>query len=581
MAEISLTGLSVNDPVPGFYIQTNFAQGPAAGSGSARTALLIGNMTSAGMATPDTVIYGPDTSTPIQLEQDWINYFGAGSPLHRAMRRFVKINGITSLYGLAVTASNGAAAIGWISVTGTASGVGNIRVWVTDTFQDTLINNGDTPTTICTNVVANLNTHSEWPVTATATGGVTSFTVTNPGSGYTSAPTVMFSGGGGSGASAIATIAGNMVTGITVVDPGTGYTTAPTISFSGGGGSSAAATATVTQTVRLQAKVKGPRGNYISYQSLVTAGITTAATASTDSFLVNGVTADSNVTALGTIDASKYYYIISEAGDATQFGALASQVGLQALPVTGIRQRCFAGSQDTLSNTITIATGINNPRAEVEWQQASDWTPFEVAANNAALFALLENSGPKPRHNFCDFPSQAPDVPLWVVPPQRNQGVWPSRASQSSALNNGITPIRANTNGTTSLVRRITSYSLTNSVNDYRVRDAHKVTEVDFYGDDLYAILTQNFGGKDLGDDPPQGTQPPGPNVATPLRVESSVDRLTLNYGEDDRMKNADVIVANTIVQRETNPTDRMSILVPLTPIDIFATGAVLLNQVG
>ncbi len=71
--------------------------------------------------------------------------------------------------------------------------------------------------------------------TATIAGGaVTGVTVTNPGSGYTSAPAVTFSGGGGSGAAGTATIAGGAVTGVTITNPGSGYTSAPAVMFSTG-----------------------------------------------------------------------------------------------------------------------------------------------------------------------------------------------------------------------------------------------------------------------------------------------------------------------------------------------------------
>lgn len=69
--------------------------------------------------------------------------------------------------------------------------------------------------------------------------------IDNPGSGYATAPTVTFSGGGGGvtrTASGYATVSGGLVTGIVMEDYGEGYTQAPTISFSGGGGSGAAAT---------------------------------------------------------------------------------------------------------------------------------------------------------------------------------------------------------------------------------------------------------------------------------------------------------------------------------------------------
>lgn len=80
------------------------------------------------------------------------------------------------------------------------------------------------------------------------TGGITGVAVTSGGSGYTSAPTVSFTGGSGTGAAATATVVGGVVTGITVTDPGTGYTSAPTVAFSGGGGTGAAATASYGTT---------------------------------------------------------------------------------------------------------------------------------------------------------------------------------------------------------------------------------------------------------------------------------------------------------------------------------------------
>lgn len=78
------------------------------------------------------------------------------------------------------------------------------------------------------------------------TGGtraVDAVVITNGGSGYTSAPTVSFSGGGGSGAAGTAVIAGGKVISVTMTNPGTGYTSTPTVGFSGGSGSGATASA--------------------------------------------------------------------------------------------------------------------------------------------------------------------------------------------------------------------------------------------------------------------------------------------------------------------------------------------------
>jgi predicted outer membrane repeat protein len=75
---------------------------------------------------------------------------------------------------------------------------------------------------------------------AVAEGGVASVAVTQGGSGFQSAPTVTFSGGGGTGATGTAVIANGRVVAVTITNPGTGYIAAPTVTFSGGGTGAAA-----------------------------------------------------------------------------------------------------------------------------------------------------------------------------------------------------------------------------------------------------------------------------------------------------------------------------------------------------
>ena len=74
---------------------------------------------------------------------------------------------------------------------------------------------------------------------------VSEINVTNQGSSYSSVPTVTLSGGGGSGATAVAIVEDQKVVRVEVRDAGSGYTSAPTVAFSGGGGSNAAATAVI------------------------------------------------------------------------------------------------------------------------------------------------------------------------------------------------------------------------------------------------------------------------------------------------------------------------------------------------
>src|SRR5439155_26420147 len=95
-------------------------------------------------------------------------------------------------------------------------------------------------------------------ITTSSTGTVDHITVGSGGSGYTSVPAVVFTGGGGgSGASATATVVGNAVTAITMTNFGSGYNAAPVITFSGGGGSGATAAATLGSGIIFTAGTAG------------------------------------------------------------------------------------------------------------------------------------------------------------------------------------------------------------------------------------------------------------------------------------------------------------------------------------
>ena len=509
--DIVLAGIAANDPTPNpAFIEVNFAQGASGGDSSAYEILLIGNKTSAGSATVDTVVYGPDSLVPMQTESDVIALFGTGSEIHRMWRRVNKINKSTTVRALAVTESAGAAAAGTIVLATAATGNGSIRVWVGDEFVDTAVATGDAVDTIGAAIAANINSKTHWPVTAA----------------YNSS----------------------------------------------------------TDTVTLTARQKGPRGNDIRYQAATLGSIGTTLTGgSTDTALSGGSTADSNTAALATILPDRYFYIVSAANDSTQIGALVTQVNTQALASTGIRQGVFAGFTGTLGNLITLATGVNAARCEITWQKDSDWTPAELAANAAAVYALLEVK-PRPRTNFCNFGQRAADQPFWVVPAQRTATSHASAADIKSALNNGACPIGVNRKSkSTYLVNRITTRSLNGSQQDYRIRPAHKRTICDFFADDLGAVLTTRFADKKIGDDVPPGTPPLGPDFVTPERMRGAVIGVIDSYDANGNWDplGAERMRTNLLVQRQVSNRARLGVRIEAEPVENFEQGLVQINQVS
>jgi len=84
------------------------------------------------------------------------------------------------------------------------------------------------------------------PLLAPTGSGVSSIPVAISGAGYLDTPIVTITGGGGTGATAVANISGGGVTVITITSPGTGYTSAPTVTLFGGGYSLASTLGTAT-----------------------------------------------------------------------------------------------------------------------------------------------------------------------------------------------------------------------------------------------------------------------------------------------------------------------------------------------
>ena len=84
---------------------------------------------------------------------------------------------------------------------------------------------------------------------------VKSIYLTNGGTGYSVAPTVTITGGGGSGATAVAYVSGGTITRILVTSVGTGYTSTPTVNITSATGSGATATANLSSGKALSGPV--------------------------------------------------------------------------------------------------------------------------------------------------------------------------------------------------------------------------------------------------------------------------------------------------------------------------------------
>jgi len=144
-------------------------------------------------------------------------------------------------------------------------------------------------------------------------GGIGTFTILVEGDGYTSAPVVTISApdiSGGTQATASATVSGETaplyagqgrVTSITVTEPGSGYTTAPTVSIAApdsniNHGTGATATATLDDTAVISIAVSNGGSYYDIAPTISIDPPTTVTTATVDSIVSGGVVTGFTIT---------------------------------------------------------------------------------------------------------------------------------------------------------------------------------------------------------------------------------------------------------------------------------------------
>jgi len=129
--------------------------------------------------------------------------------------------------------------------------------------------------------------------------GLASVNLTNGGTGYTSLPSVTFSNGGGSGATATATV-GAVVSGISVTAGGTGYSSTPKVTITDLTGSGATAQATVVGGVIMSISVTNPGSLYSAPSVQITDGTGTGASATASTTGTHGVIYAVNLTNPGS-----------------------------------------------------------------------------------------------------------------------------------------------------------------------------------------------------------------------------------------------------------------------------------------
>lgn len=229
--------------------------------------------------------------------------------------------------------------------------------------------------------------------------------VTAPGSGYTAAPTVAFSGGGGgTGAAATATIANGVVTGITITSPGSGYTSAPTIAFSGGSGTGAAATTNLASELNIVAsEYASPTGRTYFFVTTTVANVATYQPNKSVYAFVPSPTANSQEFGAA---AHFYQWLVNNPSATNQLSPMAYRflTGVTAWPSTGYAANIqtilsaygninLVPPQGGITSTC-IFKGTTSDGSQSSWWYGIDW--YQITVTNDLADAVINGSNEEP-----------------------------------------------------------------------------------------------------------------------------------------------------------------------------------------
>ena len=321
-----LVGVTPNWRKPGSYIQTLYAQGQPAGQQGQRDILMIAAMVSGGNFTANTLIQATSESQVIA------GLGIAGCFGHRMYRKIVAANQQTKIWILPYAETTGGspvAASTTITVAGSATSQAVATLQICGVQINALINSSQTNINAADTFIANINTATFLPVTATGTGS------------------------------------GTII--LTCKQKGTL------------GGTS------TYKPIRLDL-VQAP-GNGITISVPGDLGQTTPGADGTTA------TAAAIATAVASISpAGRYYVVYDCGGDTTANSNVCSWLLSQDLPLQGHAMQAVTAYNGTKANGITLATARNYERLQIVWAQNSDHDPAELAANMVALRQKYEDN---------------------------------------------------------------------------------------------------------------------------------------------------------------------------------------------
>lgn len=371
-ALIPITGVGLDFRVPGGFAEILFNQGTASAFAPSREVVFVMPKLAAGSWVVNTLY-------AVRNEAVARDGAGAGSPLHRGLRKFLKHNPDARLWAVPYAASSGGspvAATATVIFSGTLSAGGTVTGIIAGEQIPVGFASTQTLTQIGQNFADAVNAKTHLPVTASNAAGTVTLTAKIAGASQGTASIFAIN---------VHAEIEPLVTGLVA-----------TVSGQLGSGV-AGADGTTTEAANL-------------------------------------------ATALTTIDAVRKYYIVTSLTDATSLGNLKTHIANKSLPKSGLRSVGIAANRQALASAQTIAIGRNYERLAIVWMKNSEHDPAELAGAMAAI--IQREEAVHTATNFDNYPLNDIILPYYSAADTPtaddlndaiNDGLMPIQSNRTSA----------------------------------------------------------------------------------------------------------------------------------------------------
>lgn len=237
----------------------------------------------------------------------------------------------------------------------------------------------------------------------------------------------------------------------------------------------------------------------------------------------SGTGAEDVTTCLTKLTKTRYARIAIGHNDSTNTALWETHLSNKAGPLSLLLDQLLVGHNGTKAQAIAVGqTNLNAFRASVMFDRNSENHPCEVAALIAAARSVQEQANP-----IFDWDGYL----LEYLRPQAFEADMLSDTEQNDCLNAGVTPL-ATVDGVSRIVRMITSYCVSNAVQDERCLDIGDITMTDFATLDIKLMYETDFRPQNpiVGPDPSPEEEPPPAGVAYPKLWNAKVATRLKSY---------------------------------------------------